>query len=81
VEYNPFPDMGGCVRLPGPQGFAVHRKSPHWRCFLGDRTSVCVMLGSGTATLDAAGSQLAFSETALRRKNSCIDDLGQAAVT
>jgi hypothetical protein len=65
----------------GPQGFAVHRKSPHW-CgllggrktadFLGDRTSVRVMSGSDTP---------AFPETALRRKNSSIDDRGQAAVS
>jgi hypothetical protein len=55
-----FPMSAAVLDYRGPQGFAVHRKSPHWRCFfggrktadfLGDRTSVRVMLGNGTATL------------------------------
>jgi hypothetical protein len=48
---------------------------------LGDRTTVRVMSGSGTATKECGRKQLGCSETALRRKNSSIDDPGQAAVT
>jgi hypothetical protein len=60
VEYNPFPDMGGCAKLPWVRRglrFTVSlrtgvvliggRKTAD---FLGDRTSVRVMSGSGTAT-------------------------------
>jgi len=49
--------------------------------FLGDRTSVCVMSGSGTATLKSGRKPAGIIRTALRRKNSSIDDFGQAGVT
>jgi hypothetical protein len=30
VEYNPFPDVGGCAKLPWfRKGFAVHSRFPH----------------------------------------------------
>ncbi len=35
VEYNPFPDVGGCAKLPWfRKGFAAHSKSPHWCRFV-----------------------------------------------
>jgi hypothetical protein len=46
----------GYIPTLGPQGFAVHRKSPQRCGFLTDRTSVRVVSGSGPAA----------SETALR---------------
>ena len=59
MEYNPFPDMGGCAKLPWVRRglrftvslrtgdvFLGGRKTAD---FLGDRTTVRVMSGSGTA--------------------------------
>ena len=61
MEYNPFPDAAGCAKLPWfrrGSRFTVSlrtgvvffggRKTAD---FLGDRTSVRVMFGSGAATL------------------------------
>jgi hypothetical protein len=49
--------------------------------YLGDRTSVRVMFGSGAPLREWDRKLPECSETALRRKNSFIDDPGEAAVT
>jgi len=90
VEYNPFPDVGGCAKLPWVRRglrFTVSLRTgvvfPGGRKtadFLGDRTSVRVMFGGCKATW-VWPQWAVISETALRRKKSSIDDPGQAAVT
>jgi hypothetical protein len=73
ADYNPFSDVRGCAKLPWfRRGLRFTVSLRTGVVFLGDRTSLrrC-----------SAMFPPAFSETALRRKNSSIDDLGQAAVT
>ncbi len=73
AAYNPFSDVAGCAKLPWfRRGLRFTVSLRTGVVFLGDRTS----LRRCSATFPPA-----FSETALRRKNSSIDDLGQAAVT
>ncbi len=73
AEHNPFSDVSGCAKLPWfRRGSRFTVSLRIGVVFLGDRTSLrrC-----------SAVFRPAFSETALRRKNSSIDDLGQSAVT
>src|SRR5260370_39604255 len=73
AAYNPFSDVAGCAKLPWfRRGLRFTVSLRTGVVFLGDRTS----LRRCSATFPPA-----FSETALRRKNSSIDDLGEAAVT
>src|SRR5258708_15820562 len=73
AAYNPFSDVTGCAKLPWfRRGSRFTVSLRIGVVFLGDRTSLrrC-----------SAVFRPAFSETALRRKNSSIDDRSQAAVT
>ncbi len=82
MKHNPFPDVDGCAKLPWfRRGLRFTVSLRTGVVFLGDRTSVRVMTGSDKAAFERGHKAAEFTETALRRKNSSIDDLGQAAVT
>src|SRR5260370_11553146 len=73
AAYNPFSDVAGCAKLPWfRRGLRFTVSLRTGVVFLGERTS----LRRCSATFPPA-----FSQTALRRTNSPLDDLDEAAVT